>query len=126
MPVIAGPGLSDRPQWIEDRNTQSRLSSHPAPARNIRLIIASPVHLVREGLAATLRGRDRVVVAGAVDLGPQGLAKIANAEPDVVLVDLGQTDPVAAAQLIKAASPDAKLVAFGLDEIDDCVFACAA
>jgi DNA-binding NarL/FixJ family response regulator len=93
---------------------------------NIRLIITSSVRLVREGLAATLHGRDGVVVADAVDLGPWGIARIATAEADVVLVDLGQTDPVAAARLIKAARPGVKLIAFGLDEIDDSVFACAA
>jgi DNA-binding NarL/FixJ family response regulator len=84
------------------------------------------VRLVREGLAATLHGRDGVVVADAVDLGPWGIARIAAAEADVVLVDLGQTDPVGAARLIKAARPGVKLIAFGLDEIDDSVFACAA
>jgi two-component system nitrate/nitrite response regulator NarL len=99
-----------------------------APVTNIRLIITSPVRLVREGLAATLRGRDGVVVVDTVDQGPGGIARIADEEPDVVLVDLGETDPdtVATARLIKAASRGVKLVAFGLDEIDDRVFACAA
>jgi two-component system, NarL family, nitrate/nitrite response regulator NarL len=93
---------------------------------NIRLIITSSVRLVREGLAATFDGRDGVVVAETVDLGPCGIARIAAAEADVVLVDLGQTDPFAAARTIKVASPGVKLIAFGLDEIDDRVFACAA
>jgi two-component system, NarL family, nitrate/nitrite response regulator NarL len=128
MPVIAGPGSSDRPQWIEDRNEQSQFSSHAAIAADIRLIITSSVRLVREGLAATLRGRDGVVVVGAVDPSPQGIASIADAKPDVVLIDVGETDThsAAAARLIRAASPTARLVAFGLDEIDDRVFACAA
>src|SRR5262249_41105025 len=47
-------------------------------------------------------------------------------EPDVVLVDLGQMQPAAAARVIRAASPGAKLIAFSLDEIDERVFACAA
>jgi two-component system, NarL family, nitrate/nitrite response regulator NarL len=94
-------------------------------ARKIRLIIVSPVHLMREGLAAALRGRDGVVVAETVDLSPGGLAKLANAEPDVVLVDLGQTEAAMAARLIKAACPGAKLVAFALDETEDDVLACA-
>jgi two-component system, NarL family, nitrate/nitrite response regulator NarL len=96
--------------------------------RIIRLIIVSSVRLVREGLAATLYGRDDVVVVDAVDRDPGGIARIADAEPDVVLIDVGETgtDTVEAARLMKAASPDAKLVAFGLDEIDDRVFACAA
>jgi two-component system, NarL family, nitrate/nitrite response regulator NarL len=95
---------------------------------NIRLIITSPVRLVREGLAATLHGRAGVVVVDAIDPDPGGIARIADAEPDVVLVDVGETDTdtIATARLIKAASPRAKLVAFGLDEIDDRVFACAA
>lgn len=95
---------------------------------NIRLIIMSSVRLVREGLAATLHGRDGVVVVDAVDPSPKGIARIADAEPDVVLVDVGETntDTVATARLIKAASAGVKLVAFGLDEIDDRVFACAA
>jgi DNA-binding NarL/FixJ family response regulator len=95
---------------------------------NARLIIISSVRLVREGMAATLHGRDGVVVVETVDRGPAGIARIADAEPDVVLVDLGETDAdtVATARLIKAARPGVKLVAFGLDEIDDRVFACAA
>jgi two-component system nitrate/nitrite response regulator NarL len=76
----------------------------------------------------TLRGREGVVVADVVDLGPPGIARITDAEPDVVLVDAGETDTdtVSAARLITSASPGAKLVAFGLDEIDERVFACAA
>lgn len=125
---MAGPGPSNRPHCAEDSSAQSRSGSHPTIATNIRLIIMSSVRLVREGLATTLRGRDGVVVVDAVDPGQSGIARIANAEPDVVLVDVGETDPdtAAAARLIKAVSPDAKLVAFGLDEIDDDVFACAA
>jgi two-component system nitrate/nitrite response regulator NarL len=95
-------------------------------AAAIRLIIASPVHLVRDGLAAALRGRNGVIVLDATDLGPLGIAKIADAKSDVVLVDLVQTDAAVAAPLIKAASPGAKLVAFALDETEDCVLACAA
>jgi hypothetical protein len=126
MAVIAGPGLSDRPRWIEDSSAQSRSGSHAAIAANTRLIIMSSLRLVREGLAAALHGRDGVVVVDAVDRDPGGIARIADAEPDVVLIDVSDTDTVAAAGLIKAASPRAKLVAFALDEIDDRVFACAA
>jgi DNA-binding NarL/FixJ family response regulator len=82
--------------------------------------------LVREGLAASLRDRDGVGVLDAVSLDSQGVVRIAAASPDVVLVDLGKTDAVAAARLLKAATPNAKLVAFALDEIDADVFACAA
>jgi hypothetical protein len=54
---------------------------------NVPVAIASPVHLVREGLAASLRGRRRQVLVDVVDLDPRGLSRIADAEPDLVLVD---------------------------------------
>ena len=96
--------------------------------RSIQLIIASPVRLVREGLAAALRGREGLVVADAVDLSPPGMARILAAKPDVVLVDVGEADAeaISATRLIEAVSPGTKLVAFGVDEVDDRVFACAA
>src|ERR1700732_226210 len=93
---------------------------------NVRVIIASPVRLVREGMVASLRGREGVVVADAVDMDPPGMETIADAELDVVLVDVGERDPISVGRLIKAANPGAKLVAFPVDEIDDRVFACAA
>jgi two-component system nitrate/nitrite response regulator NarL len=92
----------------------------------IRLVICSPVRLVREGLAMSLHGRDGVEVIDAVSLDAPGIARTVAAVPDVVLVDLGQRDPVTAAALLRGACPDAKLVAFALDEIDTDVFACAA
>ena len=96
---------------------------------DICVTIASPVRVVRESLAATLRGREGVAVCDSVELGPSGIAKIADAKPDVVLVDMGQINGAASDRLIKRikdADSRAKLVAFGLDEIDDRVFACAA
>jgi DNA-binding NarL/FixJ family response regulator len=89
-------------------------------------VIASPVRLVREGLAASLHGRNGVLVVGAVSLDAQGIARIVAVEPDVVLVDVGQSDAVATARRLRSASPQTKLVAFALDEIDTDVFACAA
>jgi len=114
------------PGRFQGHGALSRPDANPNTTVWVRLIIASPVRLVREGLTAALNGRDGVCVVDAVPLDRGGIAIIAGCSPDVVLVDLGQVDAVAAAQLIKAASPGAKLVAFALDEIDDDVFACAA
>jgi DNA-binding NarL/FixJ family response regulator len=91
-----------------------------------RVVIASSVRLVREGLAASLRDRDGIIVIDAVNLGPDGIARVAAIAPDVVLVDLGHGDPREVTRLLKIACPEAKLVAFALAEIDDDVFACAA
>ena len=81
----------------EDAEIRTFGGSHAEIRKNIRLIIASPVHLIRDGLAGTLRRRADVTVVDIIDLDPHGIAKIAAAQPDVVLVDLGQTDPAAAA-----------------------------
>lgn len=95
-------------------------------ANDIRLIVASSVRLVREALALTLRGRARLVLIDTVSLDPVGVARIASAKPDVVLVDLARAEIAATARMFNAACPSAKLVAFALAEIDDDVFACAA
>jgi DNA-binding NarL/FixJ family response regulator len=91
-----------------------------------RVVIASSVRLVREGLVASLRDRDGIIVIDTVNLEPDGIARVAAIAPDVVLVDLGHRDPREVTQLLKIACCEAKLVAFALAEIDDDVFACAA
>ena len=121
----AGSGASHRSHWTDIAAPLHPDSCAPAAA-HIRVVIASPVRLVREGLRASLHDRDGVYVVDAVSLDAQGIARIAAAEPDVILVDLGQTDAVTAARLMRGACPDTKLVAFALDEIDTGVFACAA
>ena len=102
--------------------------SHLSPVTPVlaRIIIASSVRLVREGLAASLRGRDGIAVLEALTLNAQAIGRIAAAKPDVVLVDLGHANTAATARLLRSVAPEAKLVAFALDEIDADVFACAA
>jgi len=95
-------------------------------AAKIRLVIASSVRLVREGLVASLRDRHGIVVIEAVNLDLEGIARIAALAPDVVLVDVARADAMAMTRLLKVASSEAKLLAFALAEIDDDVFACAA
>ncbi len=52
--------------------------------------------------------------------------RLADLAPDVALIDLGHPEAVKIAHHVKAACPDAKLVAFALAEVDENVFACAA
>lgn len=65
----------------EDAGARIFGGSHVEIAKKIRLIIASPVHLVRDGLAATVPGRTDVSVIDIPDLSPRGIAKIANVQP---------------------------------------------
>lgn len=108
------------------RRPDPLLSGESGAVAARRVVIASSVRLVREGLVASLRNRNGIVVVAAVSLEPDGIARIPAIAPDVVLVDLGQRDPREVAQLLKIGCREAKLVAFALAEIDDDVFACAA
>ena len=90
------------------------------------LVIASGVRLVREGLALSLRGRSGILVQAVLDLAPQSIDKMAEIEPDVVLVDVSGPEGLQRAPEIRQACPKAKLVAFAVVEIDEDIFACAA
>jgi DNA-binding NarL/FixJ family response regulator len=90
------------------------------------VVVASGVRLVREGLSGSLRNLESIAALHAVGFNPTELETVAQLAPDVVLVDLYGTTPVAAAQVLRAACPSARLVAFALTEIADDVFACAA
>jgi two-component system nitrate/nitrite response regulator NarL len=111
---------------VEGVEISPSLRLRPSVQTNIRVVILSSVHLVSEGLAATLRRLQGVTVLDAIDLSGASIERISDAKPDIVLVDLGHTDPAAAARLIRAADPDARLMVFALDETDELVFACAA
>jgi two-component system, NarL family, nitrate/nitrite response regulator NarL len=125
--TIQGHGDAVMSDSISDwSKTPGRPPDPDLRADNARLIVVSSVRFVREGLALSLRGRKGMVVVDAVTLDPQGVARIADVAPDVVLVDLARADAATAAKLLKAACPEAKLVAFALAEIDDDVFACAS
>jgi two-component system, NarL family, nitrate/nitrite response regulator NarL len=121
-------GFPSRKTWRLGTELPTRdIDTGRAAIPNIRLVIASSMRLVRESLVATLRGRAGLVVCDGVELSPQAIAKIADAKSDVILVDMGQISGVAAERMIKRikhADPHTKLVAFGLDQIDDRIFAC--
>ena len=79
----AGSGASHRSHWTDIAAPLHPDSCAPAAA-HIRLVIARPVRLVREGLGASLHDRGGIYVVDAVSLDAQGIARIAAAEPDVM------------------------------------------
>jgi len=102
---------------------------HPLPAPaggGARVVIISPVRLVRDGLIATLRGRDSITGLHAAELDAAGLSSIVEFGPNVVLVDLAGASPVEVAQCLRAACPEARLISFAIAEVDAAVCACAA
>lgn len=90
------------------------------------LFIASAARLVREGLDLSLRGRSGVMIQAVLDLSPPSIGKMAEIDPDVVLIDVSGPEGLQRAPEIRQACPQAKLVAFAVVEIDEDIFACAA
>jgi DNA-binding NarL/FixJ family response regulator len=106
------------------RALRRRAGSSCKPA--VRVVVVSPIRLVREGLATILGKHDEVALLAAVDLDEAAVAGIAALQPDVMLVDLSGRDPLAGTGTLRRAVPLAKLVAFAVDEVNEHVFACAA
>jgi two-component system, NarL family, nitrate/nitrite response regulator NarL len=92
-----------------------------------RLLILGEVGLYREALVRSLRRDGRFEsVAGVADV-EQAIEVLAQAEPDVLLVDTRTTegDGADAVRALAAAAPQAKLVALAVPEIERDVIAVA-
>src|ERR1700692_4492783 len=87
-----------------------------AQARRHRVVVASNVRLVREGLSRSLRGRDDLIVLNGVDLSTRHGAFADGESPDVAVVDTHGVDVMVVADDIRLAWPRAKLVAFAVAE----------
>jgi two-component system response regulator NreC len=84
----------------------------------IRVMLADPQTLFREGLKALLAGCDAVEIVGDV-LHPDGVAECLDAaSPDVVLMEVGR----AASQAIRSARPDTRVVFLTNRQDEDALF----
>lgn len=89
-------------------------------ARVIKLLLVDDHHLVRDSLGLLLETQEDLRVVGLAQDGDDALAQAARAQPDVVLmdVDMPGLSAFAAAERIRAAAPDARVLflsAFGYD-----------
>jgi DNA-binding NarL/FixJ family response regulator len=120
-------GLSnDQPASTEEAavsgpSTPGSLLRPQTPAErehSIRVVVASPIRLYREGIAASLAAAAPFeVVATAVDL-DRSLAEISEAQPDVVLLDASHGGAVEAVRALAAAVPSAGVVALAVVEVE--------
>ena len=78
----------------------------------IRLLIAEDHALVRAGLSELLANREDVEVVGEAANGEEAVARAAELQPDVVLMDLSmpEVDGIAATRRISAEVPAANVV----------------
>ncbi len=90
----------------------------------LRLIVLSDFRLLREGLVQALSGAAGIQIVGEADL-MDAPNRIAQHDPDVLLLDASSTDAFGKMILIRAALPDLRIVAFGVAEADEAMMAWA-
>ncbi|MBL0937750.1 MAG: response regulator transcription factor [Gemmatimonadaceae bacterium] len=78
----------------------------------INILTADDHPLIREGLAAVLRGEPDMVVVAEASNGEEALEAYARLRPDIVLMDLRMPvmDGLAATRAILAEDPDARII----------------
>ena len=97
------------------------ISSHAA----IRVCVVSDVRIYREGLALALSRVDDFHVVAIASRGAAALTDTRDASPDIVIVDMGAAGGIEVIRLLRRELPDVKLVAFGVDDTEQDIIACA-
>jgi len=95
----------------------------------VRLLVVAEVRLYREGIQNALAARPQFAVVGAASNAGQALQLIGSHRPDVVILDMATRQSLEIAWTIHAQAPDIKpeikIVAFGVEELEGDVLACA-
>jgi DNA-binding NarL/FixJ family response regulator len=101
----------------------------PTTPRVVRLLVIAEVRLYREGIRNALAARPHFEVAGTASNAGDALTLIASQQPDVVIVDMATRQSLEIARTIHEQAPGIapalKIVAFGVEELEGDVLACA-
>jgi two-component system nitrate/nitrite response regulator NarL len=87
--------------------------------------ILAEVRLYRDGLAANLASRPNLSVLGTARNGDEALALLRAAQPEVVVMDIGIRDSLEVVRALKRQDPRVRIIAFGVDESERDIVACA-
>src|ERR1700752_1717120 len=90
-----------------------------------RLCVLSDVRIYREGLVLALERVQEFEIIAVSGSGPDAVDAAAEAHPDVLIVDIGTQGGVAVIRLARQRLPDAKIVAFAVDDSEQEILACA-
>jgi DNA-binding NarL/FixJ family response regulator len=113
-----------REGYYDRRRLRSALGTPSESKTPLRIFILSDVRLYREGLALLLAQQQSIEVVGSASA-TLAIGDIVELQPDIVLLDASVADVRALARGIRDVTPDSKLVAFAICEIDEEVIACA-
>jgi len=90
----------------------------------IRVVLVDDQELYREGNALLLDATDDIVVVGEADTGEEALQTIAEAKPDIVLMDIRMPGMggIDATRRIVSAHPDIRVIALTIFDLDEYAF----
>jgi DNA-binding NarL/FixJ family response regulator len=89
------------------------------PDTKIRTFICAAIRLYREGLAQILQATDLIEVVGTAPAPADAAERLHGLEIDILLIDIPMGDAFSALPRLRAAAPDAKVVALAVPEVAD-------
>lgn len=89
------------------------------------LLIVTPIKLYRDGIAHYLGSSNEVCVLGTADESTDTVGLARELVPDVILLDMALEDSRATARAMRAAVPQAMIVALAIPESEGYVVGCA-
>lgn len=95
------------------------------PHVDTRVLIVAAVRLYREGMAASLDKRERLLVVGTARNRVEALDLIATRSPDVVVLDMATCESIDLVRTLQATAPALKTIAFGVEGDEDEIIAFA-
>jgi two-component system nitrate/nitrite response regulator NarL len=93
--------------------------------RMVRVLVVTDIRLYREGLARDLDQRGDVLVVGTATSAQGALQRLAELEPDLVLLDVATAEGPSTVRSLVESAPHVKVVVLGLPEAEADVLAYA-
>jgi DNA-binding NarL/FixJ family response regulator len=93
-------------------------------SKEIRVLVVDDHPVVRKGLGSMLDGQSGIRVVGMVASGQEALSSLANARPDVILMDLRmpEMDGIDAIIALRAARPSIRILVLTNYQTDEDIF----
>jgi two-component system, NarL family, nitrate/nitrite response regulator NarL len=105
-------------------NLERRARTEPRPPM-ISIFVVSGTRLYAELLGYALERREGVEVLGTALDTAGAAARVAQADPDIALVDVSGSESLAGVRAIRSACPRSKIVALAVPEVADVIVKCA-
>lgn len=124
----ARPARAQRPESLHSGGEAAREGTgalSDVQPEAIRVFIVTDVRLYQEGLSALLGRTAHIVVVGAAGSAAEGVARVRDLQPDVVLLDTGVGRNAGAAHDLLASAPNARVVALAAPESEEDIIALA-